>query len=599
MKERYWVREQGHLAYLDRLLSLCGEEGLSNGERLRFFHLFSRNLEDYLSHRRQKLLALGRDCTELDQEVRRLFSRRDRLAEEMERLLPPQEAGGSWRLFDGRADWGTDGGLYGLMLFYEQEGNTGAALFVGDRPAQSAREEAKKLLPPGSRLMGVLPAALLPGGYLRPDTALSPELQARQTAQGRREAAVALFLCGPLGDAPGICRQMAEGFCRRYFPKALFLNARPLLSARMAGNGPERRFTRLVPVSLRAEGGLLPRLCREELLLCHPFDSLAPLHLLLREAACSPQCRGISLSLYRVATPSATVALLCRAAEQGKEVRVFLEPRARGDEEQNLECARRLFRSGCQVYFGRGDRKVHGKLLCLELANGGTITQVSTGNPHEGTARSYVDLRLFTPDPAAGRDALALFAALERGEEPPPGEFLHFSPGGIEPFLFKKIRQQQALGSRGYLFFKCNALTSRSLCAALEQAAGQGVTVDLLVRGACVLHPRKTGPEGGCIRVRSAVGKLLQHDRIYQFGRGQEAEYYLSSADLMARSLRRRVEAACPVQGETAKEKLRRHLSLALENASVFEADEAGRYRRSSPPRFPAEKRGTILQGKD
>lgn len=334
--------------------------------------------------------------------------------------------------------------------------------------------------------------------------------------------------------------------------------------------------------------GLLARALRGDRLLCTPYDGFEELVALLNEAAEAPAVCSIRIALYRLAADSAVAEALCRAARAGKRVTAVVELRARFDEENNLRWAARLRGAGCRVVYGPARLKVHAKLLQIALCTpegGALITQVGTGNYHEGTASQYADCSLITADPAVGRDAARLFKTLTKGRPPrgkgSPGGLL-LSPGALRPALLRLIAGERRLGAQGYILLKMNALTDRRLIGALVRAARAGVRVDCVVRGACCLDPGVPGA-GGRIRVRSIVGRYLEHARIYCFGAGARMRMFLSSADWMKRSMERRIEAAAPVRDPLLRARLLGMLRLQLrDNVRARVLLPGGRY--TAPP---------------
>lgn len=292
-------------------------------------------------------------------------------------------------------------------------------------------------------------------------------------------------------------------------------------------------------------------------LLIHPENSLAPVICLVEMAARDAETQAICMTLYRIKTGSALAAALITAAENGKQVTVLVETRARFDEENNLGLARRLMEAGCRVLSGPAGWKVHGKALLITRNEGGSIrryTHLGTGNYHEGTARQYTDFGLLTADDEIGRDAENFFAYLTGNSDSPDMTALTASPWGLRAELIRMLRREMAHAKAGRpcgVEAKVNALTDKTLIAALYAASRAGVSVDLTVRGACGLQPGIPGLSEN-ITVRSVVGRYLEHGRLVRFINGGRAETYISSADWMKRSLDRRVELLTPIRDQAA-----------------------------------------------
>lgn len=310
---------------------------------------------------------------------------------------------------------------------------------------------------------------------------------------------------------------------------------------------------------LRSEQPIMAQVQQKDRLLFYPYDSVEPFLRLLNEAAEHPQVLSIKITIYRMASSSKIAQALCRAAENGKEVLVLIELRARFDEENNLAWSKMLEESGCQVIYGAEGFKCHSKICLITLRSHnktGYITQVGTGNYNEKTNAMYTDLSMMTANPAIGEDASAFFRNMLVNKLDGTYGQLCVSPFGIKSMLLKKIDRQIALGKDGYICIKANSVTEREVIDKLAEASRAGVEIQLIIRGICCILPGVPGDTEN-ICVTSIVGRFLEHVRIYQFGRGENAEFYISSADLMTRNLNRRVEIACPVQDAQLREQLK------------------------------------------
>jgi len=321
---------------------------------------------------------------------------------------------------------------------------------------------------------------------------------------------------------------------------------------------------------LRPNQSILTQVQQKDRLLFYPYDSVEPFLRLLNEAAENPQVLSIKITIYRLASSSKIAQTLCRAAENGKEVLVLMELRARFDEENNLAWSKMLEESGCQVIYGTEGFKCHSKICLITLRNRNKttyLTQIGTGNYNEKTNAMYTDLCLMTADQTIGADAAAFFRNMLVNKLDGAYQQLCVSPFGIKSMLLEKIDRQITLGKDGYVCIKANAVTEREVIDKLAEASRAGVEIQLIIRGICCILPGVTG-ETENIHVTSVVGRFLEHGRIYQFGRGSNAEFYISSADLMTRNLNRRVEIACPVRDMQLREQLQWILASQLRDTA-------------------------------
>ena len=321
---------------------------------------------------------------------------------------------------------------------------------------------------------------------------------------------------------------------------------------------------------LRQNQSVLAQVQQKDRLLFYPYDSVEPFLRLLNEAAENPQVLSIKITIYRLASTSKIAQTLCRAAENGKEVLVLMELRARFDEENNLAWSKMLEESGCQVIYGTEGFKCHSKICLITLRNRDKtsyLTQIGTGNYNEKTNAMYTDLSLMTADQTIGEDAAAFFRNMLVNKLDGEYRQLCVSPFGIKSMLLRNIDRQIALGKDGYVCIKANSVTEREVIDKLAEASHAGVEVQLIIRGICCILPGVAG-ETDNIHVTSIVGRFLEHGRIYQFGRGDDAAYYISSADLMTRNLNRRVEIACPVHDTQLCEQLQWILESQLRDTA-------------------------------
>ena len=329
---------------------------------------------------------------------------------------------------------------------------------------------------------------------------------------------------------------------------------------------------------------ILQQITQEDKLLSYPYDSIRPFLKMLTEAAEDDSVISIKMTLYRLAKQSKVIEALCEAAENGKEVVVLVELRARFDEENNIRWSRMLEEAGCQIIYGLEHYKVHSK-LCLITRRGENgiqyITQIGTGNYNEKTARLYTDLSLMTANEQIRMDAARVFQALAKGEVVEDMEHLLVAPKCLQSKVIEKIEEQiqkQKNGETAYIGLKMNSLTDKRIIDKLIDASKAGVKIDMIVRGICCLIPGVEG-ETENIHVISVVGRFLEHSRIYIFGNGEEAQYYIGSADFMTRNTVKRVEVAAPVYSERLKKRLQDLFDLMLsDNKKARKEDAKGTY---------------------
>ncbi len=348
-------------------------------------------------------------------------------------------------------------------------------------------------------------------------------------------------------------------------------------------------FTPALPKVLQHAEDLFEVIGRQDVLLLHPYESFAPVVDLLRQASADPKVLAIKQTLYRTNANSEIVDALVDAARAGKEVTAVVELRARFDEESNLSLASRLQQAGAMVIYGVVGIKTHAKLMLVQRREGSELVRyahLGTGNYHTGNARVYTDYSLLTSDEALCEDVHKLFSQLTG-----MGKVLHMKKLLHAPFTLKKTLLEliaresahAAAGKPAQILIKVNALTEPKVIRALYKASIAGVQVDLIVRGICCLRPGVAGVSEN-IRVRSIIGRFLEHSRAYWFANDGEPQLYLSSADLMERNLDRRVETAFPVDGKKLQHRVRQALELYLtDNASASLLQPDGEYLRLSP----------------
>ena len=292
------------------------------------------------------------------------------------------------------------------------------------------------------------------------------------------------------------------------------------------------------------------------------------------------------MTLYRLARHSKVVEALIEAAENGKQVDVLVELKARFDEENNIEWSRRLENAGCQVIYGLDGYKVHSKLCLITRKTDKQIeyiTQIGTGNYNEKTSRLYTDLSLMTSNVDIGIEASNVFQALAKGEVIEKSEHLLVAPKCLQNKVLEMLDEEIARAKNGeeaYAGFKLNSLTDKKIIDKLIEASSAGVKIDMIIRGICCLIPGIEGKTDN-IRIISIVGRFLEHSRIYIFGSGDRRKYYIASADFMTRNTVRRVEVAAPVYAEHLKEELQNMFDIMLnDNQKARQLYPDGTYRR-------------------
>lgn len=350
---------------------------------------------------------------------------------------------------------------------------------------------------------------------------------------------------------------------------------------------PELFYERRVPqksASFRDGESILKQIEEKDKLLSYPYESIRPFLRMLNEAAEDDNVISIKMTLYRLAKQSKIVEALCEAAENGKEVVVLVELRARFDEENNIRWSRMLEKAGCQIIYGLEGFKVHSK-LCLITKKGKNgieyITQIGTGNYNEKTARLYTDLSLMTADEQIGMDAARVFQALTKGEAVEESDHLLVAPKCLQNRIIDMIGEEiehKKNGEEAYIGLKLNSLTDKKIIDKLVEASQAGVHIDMIIRGISCLIPGVEGQTEN-IRIISIVGRFLEHSRIYIFGCGERRKYYISSADFMTRNTVKRVEVAAPVCAPAIKERIQGIFDLMLsDNKKAREEDPEGNY---------------------
>lgn len=356
------------------------------------------------------------------------------------------------------------------------------------------------------------------------------------------------------------------------------------------------------PLELPYDGDLFASIRENDILLHHPYESFDPVVKLVSDAADDPQVLAIKQTLYRVSGNSPIVAALARAAENGKQVTVLVELKARFDEENNILWARRLEKAGCHVIYGLVGLKTHAKIILIVRKEDNGIKRylhLGTGNYNDSTAKLYTDLGLMTANDEFGSDASAFFNLLSGYSEPPVWNKLVMAPLGLREKIYALIDNEIAMvraGREGHIIAKMNSLIDQPVIQKLYEASAAGVHIDLIVRGICGL---RTGIEGisDNITVRSIVGRQLEHSRIFWFANGGEEQLYLSSADWMPRNLNDRVELFFPVETEEHIHRIKALLDLYLrDNVGAHMMQSNGTYRRVRNKLEPVSAQSTLYE---
>lgn len=359
---------------------------------------------------------------------------------------------------------------------------------------------------------------------------------------------------------------------------------------------PELFYEKRVPQKssqFRDGEPVFPQIREKDKLLSYPYESMKPFLNFLREAANDKEVISIKMTLYRVAKHSKIVEYLIDAAENGKEVLVLVELKARFDEENNIEWSRRLEDAGCRVIYGLDGYKVHSKLCLVTKKSEGQVeyyTQIGTGNYNEKTARLYTDLSFMTANVEIGLEAAKVFQALSMEETVDNVQHLLVAPRCLQNKVLSMIDEEIACAKEGkeaYIRLKMNSLTDKKIIDKLIEASQAGVKIDMVIRGICCLIPGVKGKTEN-IQVRSIVGRFLEHSRIYIFGTQEREKVYIASADFMTRNTLRRVEVAAPVYDKDLKMQLEEmFITMLSDNQKARQEDSRGNYEIAEAQETP------------
>lgn len=359
---------------------------------------------------------------------------------------------------------------------------------------------------------------------------------------------------------------------------------------------PELFYEKRVPQKssqFRDGEPVFPQIREKDKLLSYPYESMKPFLNFLREAANDKEVISIKMTLYRVAKHSKIVEYLIDAAENGKEVLVLVELKARFDEENNIEWSRRLEDAGCRVIYGLDGYKVHSKLCLVTKKSEGQVeyyTQIGTGNYNEKTARLYTDLSFMTANVEIGLEAAKVFQALSMEETVDNVQHLLVAPRCLQNKVLSMIDEEIACAKEGkeaYIGLKMNSLTDKKIIDKLIEASQAGVKIDMVIRGICCLIPGVKGKTEN-IQVRSIVGRFLEHSRIYIFGTQEREKVYIASVDFMTRNTLRRVEVAAPVYDKDLKMQLEEmFITMLSDNQKARQEDSRGNYEIAEAQETP------------
>ena len=363
----------------------------------------------------------------------------------------------------------------------------------------------------------------------------------------------------------------------------------------------EKRIPQKSPM-FNSHEPILDQIAKKDRFLSYPYESIKPFLTMLHEAANDEDVVSIKMTLYRVAKQSKVVEALIEAAENGKEVFVLVELKARFDEENNIGWSRLLEDAGCHVIYGLDGYKVHSKLCQIMKKKDGNVeyyTQIGTGNYNEKTARLYTDLSLMTADPKIGTEAARVFQALAMGETVEDMDHLLVAPKCLQNKVLAMIDEEiehAKVGEQAYIGLKMNSLTDKRIMNKLVEASCAGVHIDMVVRGICCLIPGVKGQTEN-IHIISIVGRFLEHSRIYIFGTQERAKIYISSADFMTRNTLRRVEVAAPIEDSDIRMQIQEmFVTMLSDNRKARTMNNKGNYKIEPSDNAPLNSQEVFLE---
>ncbi len=347
------------------------------------------------------------------------------------------------------------------------------------------------------------------------------------------------------------------------------------------------------------DGGMMRQVKKKDILLFYPYESMNPFLKMIKEASVDPNVMTIKITIYRLAKKARLVEYLCAAAENGKDVTVLIELRARFDEQNNIDWSERMEEAGCRVIYGFESYKVHSKICLITYRSRSEIqyiTQIGSGNYNEKTAAMYTDLSLMTANPAIGKDAVEFFKNMSIGNLDGTYEHLIVAPTSLKQKVLYLIDEEIRKGSGGRIIMKMNSLTDVDYISKICEASRAGVRVDLIVRGICCILPGVPGYTEN-VRVMSIVGRYLEHARIFSFGTGASQKIYIGSADMMTRNTEKRVEVACPILDDNIRRQINHYLKVMLSDnvkARVLQSD--GSYVRKKAADSQVDSQAAFME---
>lgn len=428
----------------------------------------------------------------------------------------------------------------------------------------------------------------------------------KQTLHKRRRMAVVR-----LETAEKLKPEMEKYFCDKFqiTPKQIFRTKMPMKLSYMfgiSGNLPDAMkrsltYPPFTPQNSAAvqEGSMMKQIKKKDILLFYPYESMNPFLRLIKEASVDPNVMTIKITIYRLAKKARLVEYLCAAAENGKEVTVLIELRARFDEQNNIEWSERMEEAGCRVIYGFEGYKVHSKICLITYRNRNEIqyiTQIGTGNYNEKTAAMYTDLSLMTANQEIGRDAAEFFKNMSIGNLNGTYNHLIVAPTSLKQKVLRLIDEEIQKGSEGRIIMKMNSLTDVDFIKKISEASCAGVKIDLIVRGICCIIPGVSGYTEN-IRVMSIVGRYLEHPRIFIFGTGERQKIYIGSADMMTRNTEKRVEVACPILEDSIKRQINHYVKVMLsDNVKARVLQNDGTYRKKKETQVLVDSQARFME---
>jgi len=400
--------------------------------------------------------------------------------------------------------------------------------------------------------------------------------------QSKIDAKPFQFMSRNIPLAMGVLNELISKDVRRQFPQHNFPPFQPR-----------------VPEWFNKSKSMMTLVEQQDVFLHYPYDSMEPFLRLIYEAAMDRHVVSIKITIYRLAKTAKLIEYLALAAEQGKEILVIMELRARFDEQNNIDWSERLERAGCKIVYGLDVYKVHSKIcLITKSTKQGLlmITQVGTGNYNEMTVEQYTDMSIITANPTIGMDAAQFFTNISIGSAEGQYEQLIVSPFQIKQRMLALIEREKNKGDIGYIRFKINALTDRDLIEALVRASQAGVTIEMITRSISCLRPRVRGWTSSITAI-SIVGRFLEHARVYEFGHDEDRVMYISSADLMTRNMERRIEVALPVLDSAIQSSIQEILNRQwADNVKARRLNSKGRHVEISEPTTPFNSQDYFIE---